>query len=39
MIGNLIVGNINCKDYGVFVTDAGIYASPEPDYTSYEIAG
>lgn len=39
MIGNLVVGNINCKDYGVFVTDAGIYASPEPDYTSYEIAG
>lgn len=39
MIGNLIVGNINCKDYGVFVSDAGIYASPEPDYTSYEIAG
>lgn len=39
MIGNLIVGNVNCKDYGVFVTDAGIYASPEPDYTSYEIAG
>lgn len=39
MIGNLVVGNINCKDYGVFVSDAGIYASPEPDYTSYEIAG
>ena len=39
MIGNLVVGNVNCKDYGVFVTDAGIYASPEPDYTSYEIAG
>ena len=39
MIGNLVVGNINCKDYGVLVSDAGIYASPEPDYTSYEIAG
>lgn len=39
MIGNLVVGNVNCKDYGVFVTDAGIYASPKPDYTSYEIAG
>lgn len=39
MIGNLVVGNISCKDYGVLVSDAGIYASPEPDYTSYEIAG
>ena len=39
MIGNLVVGIVNCKDYGVLVSNAGIYVSPEPDYESYEVVG
>lgn len=39
MIGNLIVGNVNCNDFGVYVTDSDVYASASPDFEKIEIAG
>lgn len=39
MIGEIIVNGKSSADYGVYLTDAGIYGMPERDSTSIQVNG
>lgn len=39
MIGSIIVNGKSCTDYGVYLTDAGIYGMPERDSTTVQVNG
>lgn len=39
MIGNLYIDGVNSADFGVFVTEAGIYNAPYRIFQSYRVPG